>query len=435
MKNFISKDVIIYIGLVYKYITKKEKAISKYEALMFAKEVNKNLKMIDNCTCEISFEEEEISPVLHLMIYDRMKEEYIMEEYSLLDMWYDYQPYEIRHATLMENALSKLNINREELEIEQKYKKTYGTKGIYSLSQKSAVESTKQILMQEGNKNIKICSASLTTFEGSTVGYNVSYECDRLYESADLLIMKKTSKLRDSLFEKYFEVEEGVLISDLVKATNYITETWNSLHKLLEKNIEDYDSWSRLETIRQIKYENKEYLIIKIMIHKYIVIDLYTKKTLSNEEVFNKLNEQFFIENFNERPLGEKMYHRIYWFIKGNNVDEIINYYNENKKILNYPTRIFYKINMDYVYTFLSIILNDGIQLSFQGKNQILYETLFINSDLTPSKMQDTKDRISIEKMREMFDRVPYIRIPKEYIPDVFFEDEIIKEKVKAIKI
>ena len=42
------------------------------------------------------------------------------------------------------------------------------------------------------------------------------------------------------------------------------------------------------------------------------------------------------------------MYNRLYWFLKGNNEDEIIDYYNQNKKILSYPTRIFYKINMGF---------------------------------------------------------------------------------------
>lgn len=240
------------------------------------------------------------------------------------------------------------------------------------------------------------------------------------------------TQLRNNLFEKYFEVEDGILLSDLVECTSCITSTWDSLHLILEKSIEDYDRWSRLENIKEIKYKDKKYLIIKVMINKYIIIDLDKKEILNDKEVFNRLDEQFFIENFNERPLGEKMYHRIYWFLTGNNEEEIINYYNQNKKILNYPTSIFYKIDMGDVYTFLSIRLNDGIQLSFQGKNQILYETLFMNSKLTPCRMQDTKDRIGIDKMREMFDRIPNIKIPREYIPKEFFEDELIKDKIKV---
>lgn len=237
------------------------------------------------------------------------------------------------------------------------------------------------------------------------------------------------TQLRNNLFEKYFEIEDGVLLSDLVESTRDITQTWDYLHQILENCIEDYDKWSRLEDIKEIGYKNKKYLIVKVMIQKYIVIDLDNKKILSEEEIFNTLNQQIFIDNFNEIKIDEKMYDRLYWFLKGNNEDEIIDYYNQNKKILSYPTRIFYKINMGDVYTFLSVRLNDGIQLSFQGKNQILYETLFINSDLNPSIMQDTKDRISVEKMREIFDRIPNVKIPRKYIPKEFFEDGLIKEK------
>ncbi len=241
--------------------------------------------------------------------------------------------------------------------------------------------------------------------------------------------------LRNNLFEKYFEVEDGVLLSELVESTRIITDTWNNLHKILENCIEDYDEWSHLEDIKEIQYKNKKYLIIKVMMHKYIVINLENKKILSDEEALNIFEEQLFIENFDEIQMGEKMYNRFYWFLNGSNENQIITYYNQNKKVLNYPTNILYKINMGDVYTFLSIRLNDNIQLSFQGKDQILYETLFINSDLTPGGMQDTKDRIGIEKMREMFDRVPNIKIPREYIPKEFFEDGLIKEKVKVKEI
>lgn len=233
------------------------------------------------------------------------------------------------------------------------------------------------------------------------------------------------TELRNNLFEKYFEVEDGILLSDLVESTTLITNTWNSLHNILKECIDDYDNWRHLEDIKEIEYKNKKYLIVKVMSREYVVIDLETKKILSKEEVVSKLEEQLFVENFNEM----KDMYKFYWFLNGKKEHKIIDYYKKNKEVLNYPTRIFYKINMGDVYTFLSIRLNEGIQLSFQGKNQILYETLFINSDLTPYGMQDTKSRIGVEKMREMFDRVPNIKIPREYIPKEYLENGLVKEK------
>lgn len=244
------------------------------------------------------------------------------------------------------------------------------------------------------------------------------------------------TQLRNSLFEKYFEVEDGILLSDLVKVTNTIVESWQSLHKLLEKNVEDYDSWSRLEDIKEIEYNEKKYLIIKVMIWRYIIIDLETKKTFTENDIASVFEEQFFVDNFDEVETEKQDYYNRYWCMECNNADEIINYYNQNKKIFNCTSDIFYKINIGDVYTSLYIRLNGGIQLSFQGPNQILYETLFINSDLTPSGMQDAQNKIGIKKMREMFDRLPNIRIPKEYVPKEFYEDGLIKEdnKVKSIK-
>ena len=198
MKIIVPKDEIVLIGLIYKYIATGKGKLTKYEASWFVDEVNKKIKMMDNCMCEICLDEEEFSSVLHLMYRDKVTEEYVLNEDVLLDYWYEHQPREIIHATLTENALSQINIKRSDLKIKQKYRRSYGTMGIYSLAEKSARESTRRILDEEGNKNIKITSSFLTTLDGGDVGYRVSYECDKLFEnidvSNDLVNVKKKQK-------------------------------------------------------------------------------------------------------------------------------------------------------------------------------------------------------------------------------------------------
>ena len=112
-------------------------------------------------------------------------------------MWYYYQPKEFVHASLMENALLTLNINRNKLKIKNEYENSYGTMGIYSLADKDARASAKRILEEEGNKNIKITSSYLATLDGGDTGYKVSYECLKLYNYVnveDEIIKYKTNK-------------------------------------------------------------------------------------------------------------------------------------------------------------------------------------------------------------------------------------------------
>ena len=42
--------------------------------------------------------------------------------------------------------------------------------------------------------------------------------------------------LREKIFTKYFKVEEGVKLTELVDKLSFIPEVWNELHKGIFKN-------------------------------------------------------------------------------------------------------------------------------------------------------------------------------------------------------
>ena len=47
--------------------------------------------------------------------------------------------------------------------------------------------------------------------------------------------------LRDMLFQKYFQVEDGILLIDLVDKLSFIPKLWKQLYHLCEKNIKDFE--------------------------------------------------------------------------------------------------------------------------------------------------------------------------------------------------
>ena len=73
MKIIIPKDEVVLIGLIYKYIATGKNEIYKFESLNYVNEVNKNLKNMDNQTCEINIEDDEFSTILHMMNYDKKR--------------------------------------------------------------------------------------------------------------------------------------------------------------------------------------------------------------------------------------------------------------------------------------------------------------------------------------------------------------------------
>ena len=207
--------------------------------------------------------------------------------------------------------------------------------------------------------------------------------------------------LRDNLFRKYFENQDGIEASDLLTTLSFIPEAWKKLHEMCEENIEYFDSFSNLEQCKLIQMNDNVYLILKFGILNYIVIDLKQRKNIS-------------------RQLIDKDFNNISTF---NNPEMLIDFYFQNQQILNLSTSLEYKIFIDNAWTYFFVdFINSSIQLGFQTSDQFLYEHLFLNYDLTASRMQDAKSKMGTEKMNEIFSRIKTIKIPIEVIPSDLYE-------------
>lgn len=217
--------------------------------------------------------------------------------------------------------------------------------------------------------------------------------------------MEEKNVLRNKLFDKYFENKDGILLEDLVNTMNIIKETWKKFHEILEENIPDYDSFSRLEMVKLIEKNNKKYLFVKLCFCNYLVIDLSINKLMDIEKIKEEFDEQFFIDNFEELKRNNFF---IYDFIETvKSTENIIDFYISNKEIFDMPSKINYKIKLEEAWSYLYInFANAEAQLGFNAKDQYLYEQLYMNSDLTPSIMQDAVKKIGKETMDDMFNRI-----------------------------
>lgn len=232
--------------------------------------------------------------------------------------------------------------------------------------------------------------------------------------------MTEKDSLRNQLFEKYFEVDEGIVLSDLMNHMKPILQIWRNLDQIFEKNMDDYNCFRSVEAIKLIEHNHESYLIIKFRFWDYLLINTKTKRILTKEDVSSQLDEAFFVTYFDEMQIeSSRDILARYWFSQyDGDVDELLEFYYHNKDVLDMPSTIHYKLTIGEAWTYLWIDLKDGSgQLGFQTPNQFLYEQLFFHADLTPSAMQDSTRKIGSEKMKEIFSRMKEIKIPVSCIP------------------
>lgn len=244
--------------------------------------------------------------------------------------------------------------------------------------------------------------------------------------------------LRKELFEKYFEEENGVLATDLIDKLSFIPETWKKLHVLCERNVKYFDSYSSLEKLKMVEHHQKKYLILKLRMFNYIIIDIEKTKNITEEQFRNEFDENFFINNFDEiNTQDNSNMFRLYNINNYNgNIQELIDFYVENQTILSLPTKLKYNLMIGNAWTYFCIdFVNAKAQIGFQTPDQFLYEHLFLKYDLTPCGMQDAQEKIGIERMKEMFERIKKIKISKEVIPNELYQQFLIQCNIKNNKL
>ncbi|MCI8575720.1 MAG: hypothetical protein HFI09_04545, partial [Bacilli bacterium] len=213
--------------------------------------------------------------------------------------------------------------------------------------------------------------------------------------------------LRNQLFAQYFKVEDGILATDFVDKLSFLPKLWKRLHVLCEKHIQYFDSLSTLKCFKLIEYQKKKYLILKVRMFKYVIIDIEKMENITEEQFRNDFNEDFFCNYFGEIKRDQDFFRMYDLLTYDGNVQELIDFYSENKDLLCLSTSLHYRLEIGAAWTYFCIdFVNASAQMGFQTKDQFLYEHLLLRYDLMPLGTQDAPDRIGIEKMQEMFARI-----------------------------
>jgi len=68
---------------------------------------------------------------------------------------------------------------------------------------------------------------------------------------------KNKSELRNQLFEKYFEENDGMILSDLLSTLKLNIEAFKQLRELLKQNTQEFHWFHNLKKINTIEYNQK----------------------------------------------------------------------------------------------------------------------------------------------------------------------------------
>lgn len=244
-----------------------------------------------------------------------------------------------------------------------------------------------------------------------------------------------TSKeiLRKKLFDKYFELENGILAIDLVDKLSFVPEVWKRLHTLCIQNIKFFDAFSTLEKLKLVDHRHKKYMILKSRMFKYVIVDIEKMENITEEQFRSEFDEKLFIDHFDEIKRNEDLFGMYDLMHYDGNVEELVDFYYENQETLCLSTELYYRLEVENAWTYFYIdFANASAQMSFQTKDQFLYEQLFLRYDLMPSRNQDACDRIGADNMKKMFDKIHRLKIPKQVVPDDLYQQYLIQSHPKS---
>lgn len=235
--------------------------------------------------------------------------------------------------------------------------------------------------------------------------------------------------LREKLFSKFENVDEGILITDFLNKTNVIRDKWNTLRNYVVEEDDFFCMYPNL--VKIVDYNNKKYLIVSFRHYSYMIMDITDNKVLNEDEVRKIFNQQFFLENLEEIKMNSEDEFFQVLDISYNDVDvqKVYDYVDENEEYFNINPNIFYKVYEENSEAVINLSLNKPSSiLMFLTKDQYLYDHLFMNERLESLGMQDSVKKIGLDKSKEYFKRLKNIKIPYDEIDEKILNLIIQKE-------
>lgn len=235
-------------------------------------------------------------------------------------------------------------------------------------------------------------------------------------------------RLQEKLFEFLFNSEEDYLtLDELIKRIEPVSKVWLGLEKiLLNDKSNRFSYFSSISGIKRVD----GYIIIRIYLWNYIVIDPVSLECLTNEEVFTLFKEEDFLNNFKEAATDNK-FEIMYHFDKAGTketIETIVKYFNEYENILTQTNYIYYLIK--------KLNGNVGISIKLATKKVTVSFASFSDNAESPEHVNYLffNDKLELtgasnptgnqESLIQMGTKIKQAKVPISAIPKFMIEEE-----------
>lgn len=226
---------------------------------------------------------------------------------------------------------------------------------------------------------------------------------------------EKWNELQSAVFKSTFTMnKDGVSLKESIALLESRINIWKTFYKLLGEVLDPMDKRFKIMCVKKVNYNNHKYLIMKISLWYYVVIDLDTNKTISEDDARSIFDVEFFKDNFNE---GEGLID-YYSFdqLSDEIVVKVIDYYVEHENILtdNKSERLTILDNEEVVGYLIIYFDKDEVMLGINGKINGRCNYLFLDNNLSvygASNLSGNKDEVA-----SSFDGSRDIMIPKDLL-------------------
>ena len=230
-------------------------------------------------------------------------------------------------------------------------------------------------------------------------------------------------ELRNNLMNEFLKEKEGIKLIELLENTEIIREKYNELwQKYLRDNLKKR---TNIYKIKEVVENDNIYLIITFC-SSYIILDIKNNKSVIDSKIIkNILSKDKIFLKYGPYISFEKYNGDIY---------KLYTFYKENEKYF-CINNIIYNKNLKNANACINISLNSEIScLSFQAKNQYLYDFLYFDENGNPY-MQDSeaKGYMSKDEVAKKYLSIKEIIVPYDVIPNEVFNLLVPNDK-KLIK-
>lgn len=229
------------------------------------------------------------------------------------------------------------------------------------------------------------------------------------------------------LFNLYFKNHEGITVEEIMNNMRNYSQIWQDFYRFLINSSLEFNMFDSIDEIKKIKYNNINYLIIKIGLFEYLCIDLDKKEAINYNNSLEPFNEEFFIKHFDEHKIEKPEDFYYYLDMHKKDINELIEYIDNNDILLEKKSFI-HKIDIYNHTTFLFFnVTKQTVTLYFGNKTMVgNVNYIFLDKDLNPLGASNPTG--NMDDLKEMALKVKDIVVPTCIIPEYILSKNKVKE-------